>query len=239
MNSIFKNLALLFVCGLCLSACKESDADHKAYSWHYKMIVTVETPEGVVTGSTVREMSNAVPRLDLPDVGNPAEVKGEAVVVDLGKRGILFTLISSDSDMEFYNAFPVSGPSTLKGIKYYASLPLGTKGTINPERNPGYPKLVTFTDLNDPKSVTLVQVWERDKKGYFHLKEDRMAELFGEGVKLKDITFEITDEPVMWGIVDGYLPDALQELKENWKKLPYSEKERIYELITFKQGEPK
>jgi hypothetical protein len=44
---------------------------------------------------------------------------------------------------------------------------------------------------------------------------------------------------VTWGVVDEYLPETLQELKNNWKKLSSSEKQRIYELITFKQGELK
>lgn len=38
------------------------------------------------------------------------------------------------------------------------------------------------------------------------LKADHFEELFGEGVKLKSITLEITDEPVTWGVVDEWLP---------------------------------
>ncbi|MCF8710117.1 hypothetical protein [Rhizorhapis sp. SPR117] len=164
------------------------------------MTVTVETPEGIKTGSTVREMSNTAPDIDWPDVGNPADVKGEAVVVDLGERGVLFALISHQSDLEFYNAFPTDGPATPAGIKYYASLPLGSKGVLNPRNPPGYPKLVTFTDLSDPQSVTLVQVWERNKQGYFDLKEDRFEQLFGQSVKIHDIALELTNEPVTDGI---------------------------------------
>ena len=63
-----------------------------------------------------------------------------------------------------------------------------------------------FNDINDPKSVTLVQVWSRGKGGRYYLEEDRMEELFGEGVKLKSINMEITDAPLTNGKVEQYLP---------------------------------
>jgi len=179
--------------------------------WRYKMTVTVETPEGEISGSAVREMGNTTPRIQMPDVGNPAKVRGEAVVVDMGERGVLFALISDESDNRFYDAFPLpgradgQGGSTAQGIRHHASLPVGTKGTLNPAEWPGYPKLVTFTNMDDPKSVTLAQIWERPESGKLTLKEDRMEELFGEGVKLKSIDLEITNEPVTLGVVDRHL----------------------------------
>lgn len=188
--------------------------------WRYKMTVTVETPEGEITGSAVREMGNATPRVNLPDVGNPADVRGEAVVVDMGDRGVLFALISHASDLEFYNTFPVPGHpigvggSSSAGIEYYSNLPVGTKAEMPSDFPPGYPKLVTFTDISDPKTVTLAQVWARQEQGLYTLKGGRMEELFGEGGELKSIELEITDEPVTWGVVDEYLP-WLKDIKSN------------------------
>lgn len=214
--------------------------------WRYKMTVTVETPEGLKTGSAVREMGNAPKTLPWADVGNPADVRGEAVVVDLGPRGVLFALISHQSDLEFYNAFPLpgerpgNGGATEKGIRYYASLPLGAKGVLNPHEPPGYPNLVMFTNPNDPKSVTLAQMWERNDMGYFDLKQDKMEELFGQGVHLKDIVLEITDEPVTWGVVDEHLPQSFSEkIIQHWQDLPMEERGRLADLVTFKQGEAK
>ena len=203
--------------------------------WRYKMTVTVETPEGEITGSAVREMGNASPRVNLPDVGNPADVRGEAVVVDMGDRGVLFALISHESDNRFYDAFPLpgrtdgQGGSTAQGIRHHASLPVGAKGTLDPAEWPGYPKLVTFIDMNDPKSITLAQIWERQKSGKLTLKEDRMEELFGEGVKLKSIELEITDEPVTWGVVDEYLPKYDEDYLEWFKTLQYGDPRRVTE----------
>lgn len=215
----------------------------ETYSWRYKMTVTVDTPEGEVSGSAVREMGNG-PMSPPSQNGNPANVRGEAVVVDMGKRGVLFALISHKSDEEFYYTFRkyhFDGPATLEGSKTFASLPSGTKEVINPEKPSGYPKLVTFTDMNDPKSVTEAQVWDSEfKTGLYFLKEDRMEKLFGKGVHLKDIAIEITDEPVTWGVVDRYLPKGFEDvLIKNWKNLSKSDRQRLVDIVTFKQGEPK
>ncbi len=243
---IFGIAVLLTVMAASVVVAMEQTGGAQTYSWRYKMTVRVETPEGIKTGSAVRQMGNELEGSALSQSGNPADVRGEAVVVDLGKRGVLFALISHQSDLEFYDAFPIPGQndgqggSTPEGIRYHASLPAGTKGILDPSEPPGYPKLVTFADLNDPKSVTQVQMWERDEMGHFQLKEDHMEQLFGPGVKLKGITLDITDEPVTWGIVDKFLPKTFKlEIIDRWKDFSYSEKERIYQLISFKQGESK
>ncbi len=212
------------------------------YTWHYKMTVEVETPEGVVTGSAVREMGNGEAS-PLSQSGNPADVRGEAVVVDLGKRGVLFALISHKSDLEFYNAYKKHWPrggSTPEGIKFYANMPIGTSGVLNPKNPPGYPKLVTFADIDDPKSVTEAQIWTRDDKGYFYLAEDKMEKLFGKGVKLKNIKLEITDELVTWGMVDKHLPESFWNTFRVWmKSMNIRDRGQYVDLFTFKYGEPK
>lgn len=214
-----------------------SDANASS-TWRYKITVEIETPEGVKVGSAIRQIGNSPRGHFPPEAGNPAKVKGEAVVVDLGKRGVLFSLISHESDNRFYNAFPVpggSGGATKEGIEYYSSLPAGKKGTVNSKLFPSYPKLVTFTDRGDPKSVTLIQEWARDKDGYYFLKNDRFEEVFGKGVKLKGITLETTRKPVTWDVVDRYLPNMKNMLEKEWQTLSFKERGRIAELITFKQ----
>lgn len=52
------------------------DAKNKVYGWRYKMTVSVETPEGIVTGSAVRQMGNDTAGSVLPEVGNTADVRG-------------------------------------------------------------------------------------------------------------------------------------------------------------------
>lgn len=192
--------------------------ENKSYNWRYKMTVTVETPEGDVSGSAVRQMGNDYQVTFPMEASNYGEVAGEAVVIDLGVRGVLFALISHDSDARFNYTFPVpwgGGGETPRAYEYYSSLPVGTKAEM--PLSAWMPQLVTFTDMDDPKSVTpvykqdscrkqdvLPEACKDDPKGSF-VTMDRFEELFGEGVRLKDITLEITDEPVTWGVVDRYL----------------------------------
>ena len=99
-----------------------------AGSWRYEVTITVDTPEGVKTGSAVHEISNSKGLFGFPDAGNPADIEGEAVVVDLGERGVLFALISQGLTRTFYQIFPVPmghGGSTREGIRYYRNIEAG------------------------------------------------------------------------------------------------------------------
>jgi hypothetical protein len=209
MKKIFLFAGLLILCG---SVAAQAMGDlYVSGTWRYKMTVVVETPEGIKTGSAVREISNSTSSvsLGLPQATNPATVRGEAVVVDLGKRGVLFALISDQSDEEFYQAFPVPGsaPATMEGIKYYNSLKIGSKATLDPTMYPGYPMLVTFTDTKDLKSIEKLMQWEWIDGKYpvrYRLKENNFEKFFGEGVKLKEITFEIVNSPLT-SVIGKYL----------------------------------
>lgn len=172
-------------------------------AWRYKITIEVETPEGVKSGSSVYEMSNTdsnIKIIDFPESGNPASVRGEAVVVDLGKRGIVFAIIPPEYLL--YSVFPVpgGGETTPKGIRYYKNLK-DVKATLKQSQ---YPTLVTFKDIKDPKSVELVYQSQAisvpNQADYDFKITDNLKRLFGAGVKLKDITIEMTDEPVTWRI---------------------------------------
>lgn len=164
-------------------------------TWRYKLTVTVDTPEGLKTGSAVHEVSNAADKfkfLKFPDSKNIPEFRGEAVVVDLGSGKFLFGLVGTNPYELFYSAFPVQGASTYEGIRYFNTLQLGTKATLTRSQ---YPTFVTFTDINDPKTVKQVD-------------PDDLAASFGEGVALSSITLEMTDEPIVWKMKE-YLGDKV------------------------------
>ena len=207
---------------LVVTACKKDagaeDDLTASGTWRYKITVNVETPEGLKSGYAVREMSSSRSKyeLDLPQATHPADVKGEAVVVDLGKRGKLFALMSGyeygpdHAKTILYKVFPSgSGGNSAAGIRFYRDLKAGPKAMT-----PGqYLVLVMFKDINDPKTVTKVMEIEKDiSKGWlqveYPIKADRFEELFGKGVRLKNITMEMTDEPVTWGSVDQNLPES-------------------------------
>jgi hypothetical protein len=191
-------------------------AEDKVYSWRYKMTVAVETPEGVKTGSAVRRVDItkkliAAETVTDPSTGKPKikehykfdnDITGEAVVVDLGEHGVVFALI----DWFDYNDVP----AVFNTPKYedVVEIPLGTKAQVTNIRY--WPDFVTFTDMNEPKSVTRVLDIERCHAGTSqeaecekagpHIAKSHAEKLFGKGVKIKEITLEITDEPVTWRV---------------------------------------
>ena len=176
----------------------------------YKITVSIDTPEGVRTGSAVREVF-IQRQPELPESGPHIVPKGEAVVVDLGKRGVVFALTSFDDYQVIFKAFPYHrGGLTVEGLKYYSQLK-NVKEELKPER---YPMLVTFRNLEDPKSVVALRetsgCLKRDQNGTcvqegFHVTADRFEEMFGKGVRLGKVEIEMTDESITTGVVD-WLP---------------------------------
>ena len=72
-------------------------------SWNYKLTLVVQTPEGQVVGSAVRKVSayrDPIILQFLPSSSYAhADVKGEAVVVNLGQRGVLFALLKASNEI--------------------------------------------------------------------------------------------------------------------------------------------
>ena len=132
--------------------------DRKVSTLRYRLTVEVETPEGVNTGSSVLE--------DAFNPGNSYEFSGsrrtygEAPTVDLGGGRYLFALLADPTYKRSMQAM-ISGmfdypeyPSPVKSIKLVDRFAEANDSkpliVIKPE---DYPMLVTFGDINDPKSV--------------------------------------------------------------------------------------
>tara|TARA_A200000113_G_C8801581_1_gene334295 strand:- start:385 stop:666 length:282 start_codon:yes stop_codon:yes gene_type:complete len=82
-------LAIISVCvlaGLAYTASALSD-NNKRYNWRYKMTVEIDTPEGVKSGSAVRQMGDNYKVTFPVEATNYGEVLGEAVVVDISFDG--------------------------------------------------------------------------------------------------------------------------------------------------------
>jgi hypothetical protein len=156
--------------------------------------VEVETPEGIKTGSAVREVSaSSGVKVFQEESGASVHVRGEAVVVDLGKRGALFALLRGKKLGDDYgygivfNAFGYrAGSLTPEGIRYF-SQKTGSV-VLEPEN---YPQLVRFRDLHDPMSVEEITVETTNDNSAKQLEE-----AFGSGVKIKQITLEMTKDDV-------------------------------------------
>lgn len=169
-----------------------------AYSWNQKMTVEVETPDGVVTGSSVTsvEWSRSffgVIWLDAPEW--VSKVQGEAVVVDLGDDRYLFALLGGSNNDKYMTRLVMNvfldmfGRSTVKGT--YQRIQDLQEPLKVPQKL--YPLLITFTNIADPRTVTQVD------------PQDLTAS-FGEGHSLKNITLEFTDDPVTQGQMEKVLP---------------------------------
>lgn len=155
------------------------------------MTVVVETPEGPKIGSSVWEMSchSEIHLLPQQTGGHCGIGRAEAVVVDLEKRGKLFALIR---EITHGSAFEFS---IIPHFPLGSKTPPGTKVTL-PLKH--YPLLVAFKNLDDPTSVESVL----DVKGTVSIPmdlivtNDHFEEVFGKGVKLKEITVEAVQEPI-------------------------------------------
>lgn len=227
-----KKFGLIFLALLSVSivstACAGIGDTFASGTWRYKVTVVVDTPEGVKTGSAVREVHYQHGLHLTPEMMSKIEVKGEAVVVDLGQRGVLFAIMGTDDDLIVERSFPVPEG---QGIEYYTHLK-NARAVLPPNQ---YPQFVHFKDINDPKTVEGVQDVIScpnarkecvGRTGYVAL--DTMEKGFGAGVKLKEVTIEMTDEPVTYN-VSNYLPPYATdpEFMDWFRKLPYGDSRRI------------
>lgn len=197
MKRLIKKLLLL--CVFIAAAVLLWTANYPYGSWRYKITVEIETPEGIKSGYAIREVT-AVMQPQITPETQPVNygVIGEAVVIDLGDRGVVFALLGYT---EVFKAFPIHPKTTEELIKYYSNLPAGKKAVLTN----AHPQIVTFTDINDPLTVKMVlgSRFNVEKQDIDPVND--FEALLGQGVKLKQVLIEITDEPVTWKI-DKILP---------------------------------
>lgn len=188
-------MALLASCGII-----------KSYPpYHYRLTVEVDTPQGLRTGSTVIEIRLGEVKSTLGGASN--EISGEAASVDLPGGQTLFALLRSDDSVDWAkNAMEqVTPPPPNDGsppdqavARLYAAVKANTGLNVlkrhlpplfarsDPPRS-GYPMLVRFGDIKDPKTVAKVD-------------PDDLAGSFGPGFALRRMTVQLTDDPVTSGI---------------------------------------
>lgn len=191
-------LVLLLLAVLTLSSCTRDT------SWNQRLTLVIETPQGEVRGSAVTRVTKTETSgaLVLPEArGVRSMVTGEAVVVEVAPGKFMFALLSGsgeemrDATHWVYPAYQLSEVGSYGGaMMKLQSQPYDTPVPLPPE---GWPMLVTFDEINKPETVRRVD------------PED-LASVFGEGVRLKSVTLEITEEAVTEGRV---------EAQPFWKKL--------------------
>ena len=160
-------------------------------SYRYRLTLVVEADGQEHTGSSVvqvttKHKANWLPQTD----GVTLRLKGEAVMVDLGRGRYLFSLLKHPGRHNRIHSLPAyaykaTGRDIPKGG-------LKTTGGPIPVTDENIPLLVTFEDITDPASVKRVD-------------PENLAATFGPGVKLKRITVETTQDPITKGKVEQVL----------------------------------
>lgn len=119
-------------------------------SWHQKLTISVEMPDGAKTGASVVYLKVSSQPKILPE-GRPIDhsMRGEATVVDLGGGKYLFATLGSQQGLAYrvfgVGGHPMSAAQQVAGRKRSAEVP-----------HEHVPLLVTFTDIADPASVKRV-----------------------------------------------------------------------------------
>ena len=185
-----KKLLLIPLILLALTGCER-------YSWRQKLTVTVETPAGEVSASSVSQVSWAKHWIRTDGMGWDFDLTGEAVVVEVTPGRYLFALLKGAGTTEYMGSVAAASIAGREGRVIDGALFDEVQGKRN--RAAGvitvpayqYPMLVTFGDITDPASVTLVD-------------PDDLAASFGPGVRLQSVVLEVTDERVKEGVVEAF-----------------------------------
>jgi hypothetical protein len=171
-------------------------------TYGYRLTLYVETPEGERIGSNVVQVKTRfyVGLQRALNSYSSVAVRGEATVVDLGSRGLLFIAFRGDTTRGGNDWLPY-----LQMVEFLFPRQK-FRGTSSSDDYPAYldelmrrkpkadlplkelPMLVRFRDTNDPATVERVD-------------PDNLDASFGPGVTLRRTTLEITDDPVSNGIV--------------------------------------
>jgi len=196
-------IAAVALMAIGLAGCGRSE------SYRYKLTLAVETPDGIKQGSSVVDVMFY--DVSFPERGTMHTLHGEALYLDLGpgKRPLIALLTRQlrDASMrrgEYMRDFEErvrwnrdAGPGTRWLCQLYGFAPSEDYMDDVPRiaRMRGareiaptdLPDLVTFADVNDPKTV--IEVDPND-----------LEATLGPGVAWNKVTLESTDEPVTKGI---------------------------------------
>jgi hypothetical protein len=151
-----------------------------ASAYRYELVLEVDTPNGLRTGSGVIEVTvRREPKL-LPDMsGQSTRIRGEAVAVDLpGGQTLIATLEGEDNGGYAEEIAARSlAPSSRTDQERMAVLAQGGQEAVVPRRS--YPFLVRLRDARDPRTIEGVD-------------PDNLAASFGPGVRLRRIFIRTT-----------------------------------------------
>lgn len=164
----------------------------KSWNWNQRLVLEVETPQGIATGGSVVSIKVGTMPKWAPGQGaggmGGRVVAGEASFVEIAPGRYLFALLDNGTEqIPYYTFFSANDKDRER-----QAAALETMRGVRDVPRERYPLLVTFTDIADPTTVRKVD-------------PDNLAATFGSGVSLKHITLEITDETMTEGEVENVL----------------------------------
>lgn len=168
--------------------------------WHYKISVTIATPEGDRTGYSIREVTRQRGIGPLPEMGSALEVIGEGVIIDLGARGQAIALLGGTVvDAAIYSFFRV-----------LIDKPLDEAFDLPPEYHP----IIIHYKNGERKWAAIKRVYRTLPRMGAKLPaviEDNLDLAFGDGVYLKKIEVSKVskDHPITQQIAP-YLPEPVE-----------------------------
>ena len=191
-----------------LMICVASAWAFSGYIYRYRLTLSVEADGNIYVGSSVIqvEVSRGI-NINGGGTITKSKVTGDVVVVNIGKRGMLFALLSgrngSAADTIIYKIFPISGNilgnaaiDRYPGLRISAEVP-----------KDDLPMLVRFRNINDPTTIEQVFV-------------NNIARDFGGGAKLVRSTIDIVS-PGVWpfnkfGVTGIPITTGIQGLFPPW-----------------------
>jgi hypothetical protein len=153
-------------------------------------VLEVETPDGVVTGGSVVEVTTrwySEAERFASASATSSDKRGEASFVEVAPGRYLFAPHSSNNSGLAIGTF-IEGAEIPQDTA--AKLARLHETRLVPRKL--WPMLVTFTDIGNPMTVREVD-------------PDNLAATFGPGYRLKSITLQITDEPLTKGAIEKVL----------------------------------
>jgi hypothetical protein len=227
MNRRYIMSAAIFAL-LLTAACNAVDDGSKRYpDYRYRLMVEVDTPEGLRSGSSVIEVKTAKSgKYSIPDPGKAVmRARGEAVTVDLGRRGMMFVLLRSEYTVDWATRALISAT---RPVTYAESKAAGLRPDYSPTFDMVMQRTLALTGRHDvpryvDNKITRGQAKSNngklpsnypimvrfadlaDPKSVERVDPDDLAHSFGSGVKLRRITVERTEDEVTEGL-RGTLP---------------------------------
>jgi hypothetical protein len=188
----FLRMGAVLAIAVTLAGCGRSE------SYRYKLTLALDTPDGVKKASSVVEISFW--EVSIPARGTMHRLNGEALYLDLGpgRRPLVALLMYTSNVRPYKRNMPwgdETGPAEELLSRFYGPIGFNLNEVARVSRMRGahritsndLPVLVTFADVDDPASVTIVD-------------PNELEATLGAGVSWNEITLEITDEPITTGI---------------------------------------